>query len=93
MKMGPFSLVTLSLKFMFPKKATKIDEFFTVDLTLCSKCQIDGEDIVNYCGLLRKYGLYLSLMHVVTFTLISDLATDYIQKRTVPWGSLFDKFL
>ena len=25
---------------MFSKKATKIDEIFTVDLTLCSKCQI-----------------------------------------------------
>ena len=28
---------------MFSKKATEIDEIFTVDLTLCSKCQIDGE--------------------------------------------------
>ena len=42
---------------MFSKKATKIDEIFTVDLTICSmyyKCQIDGEDFVNFCGLLRK---------------------------------------
>ena len=39
---------------MFSKKATKIDEIFTVDLTLCSKCQIDGEDFVNFCGLLGK---------------------------------------
>ena len=46
------------LKFMFSKKATKIDEIFTVDLTLCSKCQIDGEDFVNFCGLLRKHELY-----------------------------------
>ena len=45
------------LKFMFSKKATKIDQIFTVDLTLCSKCQIDGEDLVNFCGLLRKHGL------------------------------------
>ena len=45
------------LKFMFSKKATKIDEIFTVDLTLCSKCQIDGEDFVNFCGLLRKHEL------------------------------------
>ena len=44
---------------MFSKKATKIDEMFTVDLTLCSKCQIDGEDFVNFCGLLRKHELYL----------------------------------
>ena len=41
--------------FMLSKKATKIDEIFNVDLTLCSKCQIDGEDFVNFCGLLRKH--------------------------------------
>ena len=45
------------VKFMFSKKATKIDEIFTVDLTLCSKCQIDGEDFVIFCGLLRKQEL------------------------------------
>ena len=43
------------LKFMFSKKATKNDEIFSVDLTLCSKCQIDGEDFVSLRGLLRKY--------------------------------------
>ena len=47
------------LKFMFSKKATKIDEIFTVNLTLCNKCQIDGEDYVNFCGLLRKHKLYV----------------------------------
>ena len=46
-----------TVKFMFSKKATKIDELFTVDLTLCSKCQIDSEDFVNFCGLLRKHEL------------------------------------
>ena len=46
------------VKFVFSKKATKIDEIFTVDLTLCSKCQIDGEDFINLCGLLRKHELY-----------------------------------
>ena len=50
--------VIWTLKFMFSKKATKIDEIFTVDLTLCSKRQIDGEDFVNFRGLLRKYKLY-----------------------------------
>ena len=40
----------LLLKFMFSKNAKKIDEIFTVNLTLCSKCQIDGEDFVKYCG-------------------------------------------
>ena len=43
---------------MFSKKATIIDEIFTVDLTLHSKCQIDGDDFVDFCGLLRKHELY-----------------------------------
>ena len=43
---------------MFSKKTTKFDKIFTVDLTLCSKYQIDGEDFVNFCGLLRKHELY-----------------------------------
>ena len=43
---------------MFSKKAKKIDEIFTVDLTLCSKCQIVGEDFVKFCGLLREPKLY-----------------------------------
>ena len=51
------SFVSFFFKFMFSKKATKIDEIFTVDLTLCSKCQIDGEDFVDFCGLLRKHEL------------------------------------
>ena len=46
---------------MFSKKATKIEEIFTADLTLCSKCQIDGEDFVNFCGLLRKHELYTAI--------------------------------
>ena len=50
-------LVTALLKFVFSKKATKFDKIFTVDLTLTTCCQIDGEDFVNFCGLLRKHGL------------------------------------
>ena len=46
-------------KFMFSKKATKIDTIFTVNLTACSNCQIDGEDFINFCGLLRKRELYI----------------------------------
>ena len=42
------------LKFMFSKKATKIDEIFTADLTLCSKCQIDGEDFVIFVAFLEN---------------------------------------
>ena len=36
---------------MFSKKATKIDEIFTVDL---KQRQIDGEDFVIFFGRLRK---------------------------------------
>ena len=43
---------------MFSKKATKIAEIFSVDLTLCSTCQMDGEDFVNFYGFLRKHELY-----------------------------------
>ena len=53
------TLEDLFLKFMFPKKAKTIDEIFTVDLTLCRKCQIDGEDFINVCGLFIKHELYL----------------------------------
>jgi hypothetical protein len=35
---------------MFSKEATKIDEIFTLDLTLFIKCQIEGEDFVNCFG-------------------------------------------
>ena len=51
---------------MFSKKATKIYEIFTVDLTLCSKCQIDGEDFANFCGLLGKYELYPTRIFLLT---------------------------
>ena len=68
---------------MFSMKATKIDEIFTINLTICStlygadtytviwtprlfdsKCRIDGEDFVNFCGLLRKQELYINKGHL-----------------------------
>ena len=58
----------LFLKFMFSKKATKIDEIFTVDLTLCSKCQIDSEYFFIFCGLLRKHELKDFLLFKFLFT-------------------------
>ena len=40
---------------MFSKKATKIEEIFTIDLKPTKyKCQIDVEYFVKLCGLLRK---------------------------------------
>ena len=49
------------VKFVFSKKATKINEIFTIDLTLTTQCQIEGEDFVNFCGLLRKHELYFGV--------------------------------
>ena len=54
-------MALFAVKFMFSKKATKIDEVFTVHLMLYIKRQISGEDFVNFRGLLRKYELYDSL--------------------------------
>ena len=51
---------------MFSKKATKMDEIFTADLTLTTYCQIDGEDFVNICSLLRKHEL-TSTMYLKKF--------------------------
>ena len=48
----------MTVKFIFSKAATKIDKIIAVDVTLCSKLQIKGEDFVNFRGLLRKYELY-----------------------------------
>ena len=46
------------LKFVFSKKATKTDEIVTVDLTPTLYCQIDGEDFVKFCGIIKKHELY-----------------------------------
>ena len=50
-------VIQRKVKFVFSKKGTKFDKIFTVDLTLTTYCQIDGEDFVNFCGLLRKHEL------------------------------------
>ena len=43
-----FDRTVAPLKSMFSKKATPFENIFTVDLTLCSKCQIDSEDFVKF---------------------------------------------
>ena len=47
-----FDIIVL-VKFMFSEKAKKIDKIFTVHLTVSNR-QMDGEDLVNFCGLLIK---------------------------------------
>ena len=39
---------------MFSKKAKKIDEIFTDNLTLCSKYQIDSEDFGYFSSFLEN---------------------------------------
>ena len=51
------SIQMFELKFTFSEKATKIDKILTVNLTVCNNCLINGEDFVNFCGLLRKHEL------------------------------------
>ena len=53
----------LLLKFMIFKKATKMMKS-SPSIWLCSKCQIDGEDFINFCGLLRKHKLYWKSLHL-----------------------------
>ena len=48
---------SIFVKFTFSEKATKIDKIFAVNLTICSNRQINGEDFINFCGLLGKYEL------------------------------------
>ena len=61
LKLRPYCSIQSNIigvvKFKFSKKAKKIEEILTVYLTLCNKCQIDGEDLVNFFGLLRKHEL------------------------------------
>ena len=47
------------VKFMFSKKATKIDEISTVDLTLCSKVGIFWEDHKIWKNLPLKISKYI----------------------------------
>ena len=54
---------------MFSKKVTQIDKIFTVDLTVATYCQIDGEDFVNFWGLSIKRELYPSFLLQITYFL------------------------
>ena len=55
------------VKFVFSKKATKIDEIFTFDLTLCSKYQIDGEDFANFGAFLENTSFNFNAFDIETF--------------------------
>ena len=46
------------LNFIFFKEVTKIDKIFNYNLTFTTKHQMDCEDFIHFCGLLRKHELY-----------------------------------
>ena len=56
------------LKFMFSKKATKIGEIFTVDLTLCSKCHTNFNNRLFYGNEKSKFAVKMhSFLFCITF--------------------------
>ena len=55
------------------KKTTKTDKIFTLVWHFLNKCQIDGEDFINFCGLLRKHELYSSEYIKTNFKFKTDL--------------------
>ena len=75
-------LIGLRLKFVFSKKATKINEIFTVDLTVTTYCHIDGEGFINFCGLLRKCerkrGKYLLKTSIYKYTIATSEKSSFI---------------
>ena len=58
---------------MFSKKATKMDEIFTVDLTVTTYCQIDGEIFINFCGLSENVNIKWNSISSLIFALSHDL--------------------
>ena len=47
-------------------------------MTVCSKCQIDGEDFVKFCGLLRKHELYAILISLKSMTIFNNTSVDFV---------------
>ena len=74
----------LFVKFVFSKKATKIEGIFTIYSTLRNKCQIDGEDFVNFCGLLRKHELPMlhQCMKVKSHSNVTYVTIAVVQRVT-----------
>ena len=59
---------------MFSEKATKINEVFTVDLTLCSKCQIFCEDLSIFVAFLENMNFTKS--HILKTPELSGIIPD-----------------
>ena len=70
-KNTPGGKISANCKLQFKVHDTENDVIFTVTTTLC---QINGEDCVNFCGLLRKHGLYA----ISSFFIIEEISSKLL---------------
>ena len=64
---------------MFSKKATKIDEIFTLDLTITTYCQIVGEDFFSIFVAFSENVNFNSMNNLLSYCGLNDAkirATD-----------------
>ena len=66
------------LKFTFSRKATTINEAVIVELTLCSKCQIDGEDFVNFVAFLENTNFNNKGIHSPISTRVVNIGQNLV---------------
>ena len=74
------------LKFMFSKKAIKFDEIFTVNC----KCQIDGEDFVNFCGLFGKHELFTKIVQICIHSIALIFSSGCVLFGAKIWEPYFN---
>ena len=69
----------MAVKFVLSKKATKINEIFTIDLTLCSKCQIVGEDFVIFVAFLENMNFKKNAISLIAHPISKGLFLDFLK--------------
>ena len=68
-----FVAIASMIEFMFSKKATKIEKFFTVDLTLTY--------LVNVKSTMNIWSIFVAFLENMNFTFVHDLAVPHDQGR------------
>jgi hypothetical protein len=68
-----FVAIASIIEFMFSKKATKIEKFFTVDLTLTY--------LVNVKSTMNIWSIFVAFLENMNFTFVHDLAVPHDQGR------------
>ena len=75
------------VKFPFSEKATKTEKIFTVNLTVCSYRQIDGEDSSIFLGFLENMNFNIKRNMYIKYSL-----TSLEQLKDWLWKSNFGNF-